>query len=254
MHRRDVIYTVPAGMPAWLTRNGHKGGRWMASRYEWCLRDDHPGMIAGVEHGLSFASIIRVTGAAANSTELMRILDTGCCDVLVSDYSMPGNEHGDGIALFSLIRRRYPSVKLVVLTMLDNPAVLSALQRLGISCVVSKADAVNYLVPAIHAAATGGAYYSPSVEKGMRMRDMHNGRAPQLLSKRELEVPRLYARGMTVNEIAERLNRSKKTISTQKSRAMQKLGMERDVDLLRYAMDNGIVASSSQSGTSPDDA
>ncbi|HUA80001.1 MAG TPA: response regulator transcription factor, partial [Dyella sp.] len=173
-----------------------------------------------------------------------------------SDYSMPGNEHGDGIALFSLIQRRYPSVKLVVLTMLDNPAVLSALRRLGITRVVSKSDAVNYLIPAIHAAATGGVYYSPSVEKSMRTLD-RNGRdssAPQLLSKRELEVLRLYASGLTINEIAERLSRSKKTISTQKTRAMEKLGIERDVDLLRYAMDNGIVASSSQSGASPDDA
>jgi two-component system capsular synthesis response regulator RcsB len=220
------------------------------------LADDHPGMIAGVEHGLSSASTIQVAGTAANSTELMRILDTGCCDVLVSDYSMPGNEHGDGIALFSLIQRRYPSVKLVVLTMLDNPAVLSALRRLGITCIVSKADAVSYLIPAIHAAATGGAYYSPSVEKSMRTLDRSrtDGKAPQLLSKRELEVLRLYASGLTVNEIAERLSRSKKTISTQKARAMEKLGVERDVDLLRYAMDNGIVASSSQSGASPDDA
>lgn len=123
------------------------------------LADDHPGMIVGVKHSLSSDSTIQLTGNAGNSTELIRILDTGCCDVLVSDYSMPGNEHGDGIALFSLVRRRYPSVKLVVLTMLDSPAVLGALRSQGISCIVSKADAVSYLIPAIHAAATGGTYY-----------------------------------------------------------------------------------------------
>lgn len=216
------------------------------------LADDHPGMIVGVKHSLSSDSTIQLTGNAGNSTELIRLLDTGCCDVLVCDYSMPGNEHGDGIALFSLIRRRYPSVKLVVLTMLDNAAVLGALRSQGISCIVSKADAVSYLIPAIHAAATGGTYYSPSVEKSMRARDMDR-RAPGPLSKRELEVLRLYASGMTVNEIAERLSRSKKTISTQKARAMQKLGVERDVDLLRYAMENGIVASSSQPGGSADE-
>lgn len=220
------------------------------------LADDHPGMIAGIEYGLSSVDTIRLTGTARNSTELFRILDTDCCDVLVSDYSMPDNEHGDGMALFSLIQRRYPSVKLVVLTMLDNPAVLGGLRSQGISCIVSKADAINYVIPAIHAAATGGTYYSPSVEKSMRMRDMDrpDRNAPELLSKRELEVLRLYASGLTVNEIAERVSRSKKTISTQKARAMQKLGIERDVDLLRYAMDNGIVASSSQSGAAANDA
>ena len=216
------------------------------------LADDHPGMIAGVEHGLASVGTIRLTGTAVNSTELMRILDTGCCDVLVSDYSMPGNEHGDGTALFSFLQRRYPSIKLVILTMLDNPAVLAALQSLGISSVVSKSDALSYLVPAIHAAATGGSYYSPTIAKSMRMRDVDRRDALQPLSKRELEVVRLYASGLTVNEIAERVSRSKKTISTQKARAMEKLGIERDVDLLRYAMEHGIVASSSQPGTSVD--
>ena len=192
---------------------------------------------------------MRLTGTAGNSTELMRILDRGCCDVLVSDYSMPGNEHGDGIALFSFLQRRYPSVKLVVLTMLDNPAVLGALQKQGIGCIVSKSDALSHLIPAIHAAATGGTYYSPSVQNSLRMRDMDRAsHALQPLSKRELEVVRLYASGLTVNEIAERVNRSKKTISTHKARAMQKLGIERDVDLLRYAMEHGMVASSSKTG------
>jgi two-component system capsular synthesis response regulator RcsB len=216
------------------------------------LADDHPGMIAGVEHSLSSISTVRLTGTAGNSTELLRILDTGCCDVLVSDYSMPGNEHGDGIVLFSFLQRRYPLIKLVILTMLDNPAVLGALQRLGICCIVSKSDALSYLVPAIHAAATGGTYYSPSVKNSLRMHDMErrNGDAPQPLSKRELEVVRLYASGLTINEIAERVSRSKKTISTQKARAMQKLGIERDVDLLRYAMEHGMVASSSKTGMS----
>jgi len=220
------------------------------------LADDHPALIAGIAHSLSSADTLQLAGTAGDSTELLRILDGGGCDVLVSDYSMPGNEHGDGVALFSLIRRRYPSVKLVVLTGLDNPAVLSALGGLGIFCIVSKADATSYLIPAIHAAATGGSYYSPSVEKSMRLRgvDHREGNGPKSLSKREVEVVRFYASGLTVNEIAERLNRSKKTISSQKARAMQKLGIERDMDLLRYAMENGIVASSSQPGASKTEA
>ena len=214
------------------------------------LADDHPALLAGVQQGLSSVSTIRVTGTAGNSTELIRLLDKDGCDVLVSDYSMPGKEYGDGMTLFSFIRRRYPSIKLVVLTMLDNPAMLGALRDQGICCLVSKADAVSHLIPAIHAAATGGTYCSPAMEKIVRMLDMNGRRGTsEALSKRELEVLRLYASGLTVNEIAERLNRSKKTISTQKGRAMQKLGIERDVDLLRYAIEHGIVAGSSQPGT-----
>ncbi|MDN7471042.1 LuxR C-terminal-related transcriptional regulator, partial [Burkholderia orbicola] len=68
------------------------------------------------------------------------------------------------------------------------------------------------------------------------------------LSAREIEVVRLYASGLTVNEIAERLSRSKKTISTQKARAMEKIGVEKDIDLLRYAIENGIVAAAGSEG------
>lgn len=211
------------------------------------LVDDHPALLAGVAQGLSSVDTIQVTGTAGNSTELVRLLERDICDVLVSDYSMPGNEYGDGINLFSFIRRRYPSVKLVVLTMMENPGVLNALRAQGIRCLVSKADGVSNLIPAIHAAATGGTYYSPAMEKIVRTLDMDGRRGTsEALSKRELEVLRLYASGMTVNEIAERVNRSKKTISTHKARAMQKLGIERDVDLLRYAIEHGIVASPSQ--------
>lgn len=218
------------------------------------LVDDHPALLAGVAQGLSSVETIQVTGMAGNSTELIRLLETGNCDVLVSDYSMPGSEYGDGINLFSFIRRRYPSIKLVVLTMMENPGVLNALRAQGIRCLVSKADGVSNLIPAIHAAATGGTYYSPAMEKIMRTLDMDGRRGTtEALSKRELEVLRLYASGMTVNEIAERFNRSKKTVSTHKARAMQKLGIERDVDLLRYAIEHGIVASPSQIAKSAPD-
>ena len=222
------------------------------------LADDHPALLVGVQHGLSSVPTIRLTGTAGNSTELIALLDANVCDVLVSDYAMPDNVHGDGIALFSYLQRNYPDVKLVVLTMLDNAAVVGALVRRGIACIVSKSDAIDHLIPAVHAAATGGTYYSPSVEKVVRTLSAHSSarivdQAPSL-SSREIEVVRLYASGMTVNEIADKLSRSKKTISTQKARAMQKLGVEKDIDLLRYAMENGIVAASGGEGKAAEQA
>jgi len=143
-----------------------------------------------------------------------------------------------------LLQRRYPQLKLVVLTMLDNAAVMHTLVTLGIGGIVSKSDALAHLIPAIHAAHTGGKYYSPSAAKVIQGIDWNRrgGSAESVLSQRESEVVRLYASGLTVNEIAERLHRSKKTISTQKAKAMEKLGIEREVDLFRYAMENGLTA------------
>jgi two-component system capsular synthesis response regulator RcsB len=203
-------------------------------------------MLRGVEHEFSTISTIQLMGLARNSTELIALLNSQPCDVLVSDYAMPAGEYGDGINLFSLIQRRYPDIKIVVLTMLDNPAVLRALLSNAIVCIVSKSDAVNHIIPAVHTAYSGGSYYSPRVEEIIRSFEWNRrGRgASDVLSQRESEVVRLYASGLTVNEIAERLCRSKKTISSQKSKAMEKLGIEREVDLLRYAMENGMVTSS----------
>jgi two-component system capsular synthesis response regulator RcsB len=195
-------------------------------------------------------------GSAKDSTELIAILDREACDVLVSDYAMPSGDYGDGIALFSLLKRRYPTIKIVVLTMLDHPAVLRSLITLGVGCIVSKSDATKHLLPAVHAAFSGGTYYSPVVNKIVQSMDMNRrGRGfAGALSHRELEVVRLFSSGLTVGEIAERVSRSKKTISTQKSKAMEKLGIERDVDLLRYAIENGLQPSvpgstDSKSGT-----
>jgi two-component system capsular synthesis response regulator RcsB len=130
--------------------------------------------------------------------------------------------------------------------MLDNPAVLRALVTQGVLCIVSKSDTVTHLAPAVHAAYNGGTYYSPTVNAIVQSIDWNRrGRgSSDVLSQRECEVVRLFASGLTVDEIAQRVSRSKKTISTQKSKAMEKLGIDRDVDLLRYAMENGMTTSS----------
>src|SRR4051794_7191080 len=91
------------------------------------LADDHPGMIAGVRHELSSVPSIDLVGVASDSTSLMALLTEVSCEVVVSDYAMPAGEVGDGIALFGQISRRHPDIRLVVLTMLDNPAVLHML-------------------------------------------------------------------------------------------------------------------------------
>lgn len=224
-----------------------------ASEIRVIIADDHPVMLSGIEHELSAVTSIELVGAARNSTELIALLASKPCDVLVSDYAMPAGEYGDGIALFSLIRRRYPGIKLVVLTMLDNPAVIRALVTQDVMCIVSKSDAATHLVPAVHAVHHGGRYYSPTINEIVESIDWkRRGRgSSDVLSQRESEVVRLFASGLTVNEIAERLSRSKKTISTQKSKAMEKLGIERDVDLFRYALENGLVTSSQKTSGSP---
>ncbi|CAI8694807.1 DNA-binding transcriptional activator RcsB [Burkholderia sp. IT-111MI5] len=205
------------------------------------IADDHPAVVIGARYELSATNTLSVVASAHNSTELMEALAAHPCDVLVSDYAMPGAEYGDGLAMFTTILKRHPNLRIVVMTMMENAVALRALMDLGIACIVSKSDMTNHLTMAIHAAYTNGRYLSPSMDRILRAAGSASGKAPAL-SARELEVIRLFASGLSVNEIADKLSRSKKTISTQKSSAMQKLGIERDVDLVRYAIACGLVS------------
>ena len=126
------------------------------------IADDHPAIIEGIKQSIA-VSTIDLMDSARNSTEIIALLDRGIADVLVTDYAMPGGEFGDGLPLFEFILRRYPDIKIVVMTMMDNPGVLRTLIALGVRCIISKSDDVSHLIPAIHIASSGGQYFSPTV-------------------------------------------------------------------------------------------
>jgi two-component system, NarL family, captular synthesis response regulator RcsB len=209
------------------------------------IADDHPAIVEGIRHSIA-VNTIELADTARNSTEIIKLLDKGIADVLVTDYAMPGGEFGDGLPLFEFILRRYPDIKIVVMTMMNNPGVLRTLIALGVRCILSKSDDASHLIPAIHIASAGGQYFSPEVNSivqtlGPITPANNNGGN---LSKRESEVVRLYVFGMKIDEIAEQLHRSKQTVSSQKNSAMKKIGVARDADLFKYALEAGWVPSS----------
>ncbi|MBO9537912.1 response regulator [Herbaspirillum sp.] len=211
------------------------------------LADDHPAVLFGMQNAIGDINSFKLVGTARNSTEIVDLLNRHPCDVLVTDYAMPSGEYGDGISMIAFLTRRFPDLRVVVMTMMDNPAILNALVAERVHCILSKSDDPSHLVPAVHAAFAGGTYYSPTIRKILEAarssRNEPSGR--HSLTRREAEVIRLFVSGLLVSEIAERLHRSKQTVSTQKISAMRKLGVERDVDLFKYALETGLVASNS---------
>ncbi|HKT66546.1 response regulator [Burkholderia sp. 22313] len=197
------------------------------------VADDHPSSALGMSQALAGSSTIKLLGTVSNSTDLVAMLDEQQSDVLVVDYVMPGGKYGDGLSLLSFLQRRYPALRLVTITMIDNPSVLLAIQKQGVGCILSKSDAISHLVGAVHAAFVGANYLSPFVKK--LLEECQPSAGIRTLTAREIEVVRLYGAGLTVGEIAIQLHRSKQTISSQKSSAMKKLGIVRDADLIRYA-------------------
>ncbi|CAB3729705.1 Transcriptional regulatory protein RcsB [Paraburkholderia sediminicola] len=207
------------------------------------LADDHPALIAGIKHELSGIHTLNVAGTARNSTEIVELLSRVPCDILVTDYAMPGGEFGDGITLLSFLRRRYPDLKIIVFTTISNPAMVQEMSKLGIRSVLNKIDDVGHLISAIHTVYAGSAYFSPTTQTqdAATAHGRMSETSVRQLTKREAEVVRLYVSGLSINEIASQLHRTKQTISSQKMSAMRKLGIERDADLFRFAYEAGLV-------------
>lgn len=207
------------------------------------LADDHPIFRSGVRALLESGSNAKVVADVSSPAELMDALDKHPCDLLLTDFSMPGGQVADGLHMLGMIRRRWPDIPVVVLTMVNNGGVLNAILSAGVRGLMSKTDALAELTLAVQAVSHGRTFLSSGIgrvleDNGPGSRD-HEQRP---LSKRETEVLRLFASGFTVSEIAGQLNRSIKTISRQKMDAMNKLGLKSDLDVYAYAREHGILA------------
>ncbi|HUA80694.1 MAG TPA: response regulator transcription factor [Dyella sp.] len=208
------------------------------------VADDHPVIRMGIEATLYSISTVRLIGSVQNSTQLIALLDTSHCDILITDYAMPGGQYGDGLELISFLRNRYSQMHIVVLTGMGKVVLIRSLMAFGIHAILSKTDDLSHLSGAIQAVQVGRRYFSPSIAAMMK------SQAPRTrtvrLSPREAEVIALYIGGASINGIAEKLQRSKQTVSTQKVNAMRKLGIDSDADLFKYAIELGLYKKEKQ--------
>ncbi|MCL1633116.1 response regulator transcription factor [Luteimonas sp. SX5] len=205
------------------------------------VADDHSVVVAGVRAILQRAHPpMKVVATADSGEALLGLLEGGRCDVLVTDFAMPQRQGRgqDGLRMLQSLRRDYPQLRIVVLTVIDNPSILRAMLELGVHGLVGKISAMEDLAHAIAAVNAGRGYVSADLQAKLDT----DADMPTLagLSAREAEVVRLFADGMSVSEIAQRLHRSVKTISHQKTDAMRKLGIENHSQLYAYARDHGL--------------
>lgn len=207
------------------------------------IADDHPVVLLGLKSLLTgYSAAFEIVGEAANGTEILELLSRTPCDLVITDFSMsdsPVTE--DGLKMLRHLRERHPDVAVLVLTMLDNLALIQSMLTCGIRGVVDKAAMTKELHVAINAIQAGRIYLSVRIRDQMHAQPVPvtNGR---LLSTREVEVVRLFVQGFSVSEIARRTNRSVTTISQQKRDAMRKLGLENDKQLHEYARQNGLLS------------
>nr|BFD40930.1 response regulator transcription factor [Pseudomonas sp. FFPRI_1] len=207
------------------------------------IADDHPVLASAIAHELSSATTLKIVDKVRNSTQVIERLSRLCCDVLIIDYLTPGGDAADGLAGLALLRRRYPELKIIVFTTIDNPTVVTQILRLGINSVLNKVDDINHLISAVHAVHAGAIYLSPRARSSTHEQANILAMRPSSLrlTRRETEVVLLYANGLSVTRIAEQLKRTKQTISAQKCSAMRKLGFTQETQLHRFVDQSGLA-------------
>ena len=206
------------------------------------LADDHPTVRIGVAYTLQHSGNIQLVAEAGTASELYEGVAQNPCDVVLTDFSMPGGSAADGLSMLDRLSRQWPTLPIVVLTMVANPDTLYAIDATGCAGICDKAAPLEEVVEAVRLAHVGVRYRSPRIQASLSAARAQQGRAAgRRLSPREVEVVRLIGEGLRLDAIAERLHRSAKTVSRQKRDAMQRLGLETDADLVEFARRTRLV-------------
>ena len=204
------------------------------------LADDHAIVRAGLKEILADTGDIEVVAEATNGLEVLERIRAADYDVAVLDMSMPGRS---GIELIRQVKDEKPKLRILVLTMHSEGQYAVRALKAGASGYLTKESAADRLVAAIRRIAAGGAYVSAETAERLALDAGARGDAPPhtRLSDREFQVFQKIAAGRSVTEIAHELSLSVKTVSTHKTRILQKMDLANQAELIRYALEHKLL-------------
>jgi DNA-binding NarL/FixJ family response regulator len=204
------------------------------------VAEDHAIVREGIKQLIGMARDLEVVGEAGNGEQLLETLRKVECDVVLLDISMPGV---NGLEAIPRIRALTRPPAILVLSMHDEAQMAARALKIGAAGYATKDSEPALLIAAIRKVAGGGRYIDPGLADRMVFEvGLTDSRPPHSqLSEREFSVFERLVRGEGVNDIAQHLAVSNKTVSTHKARMMQKLGAGSVADLVRYAMEHRLV-------------
>jgi DNA-binding NarL/FixJ family response regulator len=202
--------------------------------------DDHAMVRAGLRQFFADQTDFSVVAEAASGREALDIVRQGEVDVIVMDIAMPDQSGVDALAA---IRARAPDLPVLILSAYPEQHYATTLLRQGASGYLNKECDPNEIANAIRTVSRGRKYISPAVAE-LLADTVSNGvdRPPhELLSERELQVFLRLAKGETIGHMAESMFLSVKTVSTYRTRVLEKLKLSSNSDLTYYALKNGLI-------------
>lgn len=200
------------------------------------LADDHTVVRSALRLLLDAEPGFEVVAEAGDADNAIRYVRGHKPAVLILDLNMPGRSSLDAVAD---IHEASPNTEIVVLTMQNEPAFARRALQAGVRGYVLKEAADAELVQAVRSAAAGDTYLQPAL--GARLAAAADGEPSDELSERERDVLRLIALGHTNAEVAEQLYISIRTVESHRAHIQQKLGLSSRAELVRYALEQGLV-------------
>ncbi len=200
------------------------------------IADDHPVVRSGLRAILEGDPRIQVVSEAATGEEAIDRTRTSRPQVVLLDVAMPGR---GGIETAQEIKRLHPAVRVLMITMHPEDHFAVRCLREGADGYITKDAAPELLLQAVHKLATGGKYISPGLAERLALYlDARGSRPPhELLSSREFEIMLRIAAGKRPSDIASELHLSVKTVSTYRTRVLQKMNFRTNADIMRYAFE-----------------
>jgi DNA-binding NarL/FixJ family response regulator len=205
------------------------------------IADDHSVVRRGIKQILSEEKDMEVLGEASNAGEIMDLLFAHEWDLLILDITMPGK---NGLDTLIEIKQRKPNLNVLILSMHPDEEIAIRALKTGASGYLSKESVPEELIKAIRAVCRGGRYLSESITESIAYSSIDKEvykSAHELLSEREFQVMCLIASGNSLTQIADELLLSIKTVSTYRSRILEKLNLRSNVELSHYAIKHKII-------------
>lgn len=201
------------------------------------LTDDHAMLLGGLIKILSAEDDFEIIGSAGSVKETLDALTQKTPDLLITDYNLPDD---DGLALVRRVKQKYPSMKIIVLSMHDEAHLVKEILKEGINGYILKKDSHNELVNAVYAVKQDKVYLSSDINS-MLMKGLNGNEEQRLLTDREREILKLIAREFTNRDMAEELFISERTVETHRKNIFRKTGTNNLVGLIKFAYANNLI-------------
>jgi len=204
------------------------------------IADDHPIVRQGLRQILSDIPDMKVAGEAVNGQEALDQVRAGGWDVLVLDITMPDRS---GFDILKELKHERPDLPVLVLSIHAEEQFAVRVLKAGASGYLTKENAPTELIKAIRKVVSGGKYISRSLAESLAIGLDTASEQPrhETLSDREFQVMQMMASGKTLADIAEELSLSTKTVSTYRSRLLEKMNLKTNAEIIRYAIENGLI-------------